>query len=167
MSYQSDSSPLYSIWTVQDSLLQYYRTMFLTAESLLLGLAANTKQFWPTLVLIVLAAILLAVWISVTTSRARNVQFAQQMIRWHEIGRVIDRPFAVFKDFQEAPNDEPYQVNFLDAGGSDTFAHERLWPPKQGWKFLRWPARLHMEIVLPTTYGLCGIAILAISLLSR
>jgi hypothetical protein len=161
---QPDIALLYALWTVQDNLLQYYRTMFITAASLLIGLAASAKHVVPTTTLIILTFILLVVWHLTTKARARNVQFVQQMIRWHEAGLYVLTPFTDFKKFQDWDAKLAYVVHFF-GGHSENFTAESAWPPRS-WNVMKWSARLHMELAAPITYAVCGVVIFVWSIAS-
>lgn len=149
-------SPLYTLWSVQDTLLQYYRTMFITAESLLVAVAATVAASAKPMAwaLVVAGVALLAVWSTLTRRRARDVQFSQQVIRWHEAGKKLRAPFTTFKRYQsEWPISQSFTVEFID-GSSEAFLSEGVWPPRVGSraKFLTWSTRVQMEVVLPTAY---------------
>ena len=163
MSQLPENTPLYSLWNVQDSLLQYYRTMFLTAQSLLIAVTASiaTVSKPPALTLAVIGFVLLTVWSRVTRARARDVQFTQELIKWHEAGRHISAPLTVFKQYQaQWHRTRQYTVQFMD-GTSEVFQQEGVWPPRDGHAFevWKWNTRLQMEVVLPATYLFCWVAI--------
>ena len=151
-----DAAPLYSIWSVQDTLLQYYRAMFITAESFLVAVAASVAASAGPLAwtLIVAGLALLAVWSKATRARARDVQFTQQLIRWHEAGKSLRAPFTTFKTYQEEwPKNHSFAVAF-DSGEVEPFIAEGVWPPRARpiFKFWIWGTRVQMEIVLPVIY---------------
>ena len=60
----SDMSELFSLWSVQDSLLQSYRSMFVTAQSVVMSLAAAIAASKPTL-----ANVLPLLWRAVCSER--------------------------------------------------------------------------------------------------
>lgn len=163
MSKLPETTPLYSLWNVQDSLLQYYRTMFLTAESLLIAVTASiaTVSKPPALALAAIGLVVLAVWSRVTRARARDVHFTQELIKWHEAGRCIAAPLTIFKQYQgQWRKTGQYTVQFLD-GTSEEFVHEGVWPPRESAVFevWNWSTRLQMEVVLPAVYLLSWAAI--------
>jgi hypothetical protein len=159
----TNSSSLYSLWSIQDSLLQYYRTMFLTAESLIIAVAASVSSTAtaPALMLVFIGLVLLIVWIRVTGSRARDVSFTQELIKWNEAGRYVHSPLTTFKAYQaEWSKSGSYVVKFIDSS-SETFKQDGVWPPRdcKPYQIWRWNARLQMERVLPAAYLLSWIAI--------
>lgn len=154
----SDQALLYSLWSVQDTLLQAYRTMFITVQSLLIAVAASIAGFNSRLAwsLVLVGFALLFVWSLVTRARGRDVQFAQAVIRWAESGRRIEKPFTTFKDYQSKFRIErKYTVVFAD-GSTEPFLPEAVWPPRStdGHYIWNWGARLQLEIVLPSAYFL-------------
>lgn len=153
-----DLALLYSLWSVQDTLLQAYRTMFITVQSLLIAVAASIAGFNSRLAwsLVLVGFVLLFVWSFVTRARGRDVQFAQSMIRWAESGRRIERPFTSFKDYQAKFRvSGSYTFTFAD-GSHEPFLPEAVWPPNSthGQYVWNWGARLQLEIVLPAAYFL-------------
>jgi hypothetical protein len=163
MEDSTDTSALYSLWSIQDTLLQYYRTMFLTAESLVLAVAASLASTSkpPALMLVFIGLVLLVVWLRVTKSRARDVSFTQELIKWSEIGYRVTAPLSKFKAYQNEWNSSgSYTVEFTD-GTSAAFKQDGVWPPRdcKVHEVWRWNARVHMEVVLPITYLLSWIAI--------
>lgn len=164
--YSSYSSALYSLWSVQDSLLQYYRSMFLTAESLLIAigstLAATQKPLfaWP---IIVVGLILWSTWLIVTWSRARDVRFVQLLLRRSEEGKYVRSPFTTFKDYQRAwLQDSKYTIAYVN-NECEEFTWHGVLPSKdfripftRPW---RWGTRIHMELVLPAVYVVAWVVI--------
>ena len=153
----SYSSALYTIWSVQDSLLQSYRSMFLTAESLLIGLAATIaatpdRQFvWP---LCSLGMAVWGVWVIVTRARARDVRFVQDLLRSSENGRFVLNPFSTFKAYQKSwLQRRSYSVEYV-GHRPELFTPPGVWPPRDVpmYKFLAWGTRIHMEVTLPLSY---------------
>lgn len=162
-------SALYSIWTVQDSLLQYYRTMFITAQSLLIAVSATiasstqSSKGQLSLLLIIGGLLLLGVWIIVTWSRARDVQFVQELLKSSENGSRVDFPFSTFKEYQNSWRIRSAYTIAYRGGHSESFAPRCVWPPTDVpvWCFWRWGTRIHMEVTLPTIY-LFGWVVVAI-----
>ena len=163
MEETQNSSSLYSLWSIQDSLLQYYRTMFLTAESLILAVAASVSSTSanPALMLVFIGLVLLIVWVRVTGSRARDVSFTQELIKWNEARRYVQAPLSTFKAYQAEWNKSgSYVVQFTD-GTSEIFKQSGVWPPRdcEPYEIWHWNARLQMERVLPAAYLLSWVAI--------
>jgi hypothetical protein len=142
--------------------------MFLTAESLVLAVSASVASTarTPALLLVFIGLILLVVWVRVTHSRARDVSFAQELIKWHESGRRVVAPLSTFKAYQAAwSKSGSYTVTFTD-GTSERFQQDGVWPPRdcKTYEIWRWNARIQMERVLPLTYLLCWIAVMGYAL---
>lgn len=62
-------------WQLNESLLQSYRGIFITSQSLLVGAVAFTKEPWLNMVIIIMALILLRIGFTVIRARARVVDF--------------------------------------------------------------------------------------------
>ena len=161
----SDMSDLFSLWSVQDSLLQSYRSMFVTAQSVVMSLAAAIAASKPTLAnvlpLAVLGGVLMVAWLSVTLSRTRDVTFAQKLILWAEQGQVVARPLAAFKEYQRAwAEKSAYMVEFTN-GSKESFKPKSIWlQAKPRFKIWKWGTRIHMEVIVPAGFGLCWIWVL-------
>jgi len=166
MENKTDNSPpegyisaLYSLWSVQDTLLQYYRTMFLTAESLLIAIACsligNNARF-SSWVLVTLGVLLWAVWLFVTWSRARDVRYTQLLIRRSEEGKFVKQPFSSFKSYQQDWIQIGKATISYTNGETEEFVRHGVLPTRAfAFKFLHpwhWGTRIHMEFVLPGTY---------------
>ena len=157
---------LFSLWSVQDSLLQSYRAMFVTAQSVVMSLAAAIAASKPileaVLPLAALGGVLMVVWLSVTLSRARDVTFAQKLILWAEKGQFVARPFATFKEYQRALADRSaYTVRFTN-DSEEPFKPKSIWlQATPRFKIWKWGTRLHMEVIVPAGFALCWIWILA------
>lgn len=151
------ASALYAIWTVQDTLLQYYRTMFLTAESLLIAVTASIAGVHNGLLvwaMILVGMLLLAVWVITTQQRARNVRFVQALLEAYESGKKVPKPFTALRDYQNKWfHNGSYEICFV-GHPAEQFNYKGVWPPESvpWWKFFRWGTRIHMEISLPGTY---------------
>lgn len=151
------SSTLYAIWSVQDSLLQSYRSMFMTAESLLLGLAAtiaSTPDREFVLPLFGLGMVVLYIWTVVTRSRARDVRFVQDLLVSSEGGQFVQKPFGTFKAYQKSWLQ--HRSYFLEYVGTAPEAYNPpgIWPPRDVpmYKFWSWGTRIHMEVTLPLSF---------------
>jgi hypothetical protein len=148
------TTTLYAIWAVQDSLLQSYRSSFLTSESLLIGLAvsgiANQKFAW---LLIGVGTVLWFVWGLVTRARARDVRFVQELLKKDEEGKRVRNPFSTFKAYQEAwQKNGAYSIQYVDQ--EIPFLPPPVWPPRDIplHRFWRWGTRIHMEVTLPFAF---------------
>lgn len=156
------SAALYSIWSMQDSLLQNYRTMFITTESLLMAVSAaiaassTSSQHKFSWLLIIVGLLLWVVWLIVTQSRARDVHFIQELLKHSEEGRYINAPFTAFKNYQKAwLKNGAYTVVYV-GNVHEPFIPRPVWPPTDVpvWRFWRWSTRIHMEVTLPGAYFL-------------
>lgn len=100
-------SQAWSLWDIQESLLQTYRSIFVSSQSVLLAMAVTSLTISSqgksgyALILAIPAAYLLYLWISVCTARARDVTFAQFLIMEIEANdNFKELPLSVFKSFQ-------------------------------------------------------------------
>jgi hypothetical protein len=100
---------LHALCALQDSLLQAYRGIFVTAQSVVFAVAANAMLSSPrtTFILAVLGLVMLKTWHDVTRSRAQDVSLAQWLVLLAENASEVDalsvsmRPFSTLKTFQE------------------------------------------------------------------
>ncbi len=90
------------MWGIQDSLLQSYRGIFITAESVVIAIAASvtTSNPWSAIFLNALGLALLCMWHRVCFNRALDVTFVQWLMARAEEGTNVSAPFKAFKDFQ-------------------------------------------------------------------
>ena len=82
-------SELYGLWSIQESLLQNYRMIFITAEAIFLSVAAAivaTKVPLLAFVIAIPGIFILFIWAPITRARAKYVLFAQELIRAAEDG---------------------------------------------------------------------------------
>ena len=93
---------LLSMWGIQESLLQAYRSIFITAESVVFAIAAAILTLNPvsTTVLTVLGLFLLWMWHKVCSNRAIDVSFIQWMLARSEEGASVPSPLINLKQFQ-------------------------------------------------------------------
>ncbi|SRR6266542_2360468 len=92
-----------ALWDIQESLLQSYRALFVTAESIVFGLAATimTSQPRSCLVLGLLGLSILWIWHEVCKNRATDVTFAQWLAVHAEEGIETPAPVTALKSFQD------------------------------------------------------------------
>jgi len=95
-----------NLWSIQDSLLQWYRSIFLTSQSILLGFGANVMlnenwlRYFP--ILMPLAFVMLWLWYAICRQRELDVSFCQFQLRKLEEGNPQIEPiFLSFKEFQK------------------------------------------------------------------
>jgi len=144
---------LYSLWSIQDALLQSYRGVFITAQSIVMSLAAAiavSEHACAVLPLFILGAVLMYAWLSVTLYRGNAVSFSQQLIQWAEEGRNVENPFKTFKSFQATPRKTEFTVNFTDKTKCG-YQTKSFWNGK---------TRVRMEFIVPLGFGLCWVLIL-------
>jgi hypothetical protein len=71
------------LWTIQDALVQSYRSIFITSISLVLGFStvlANIEYAWTAIPFIGLGAYFLWIWHTVSSHREKDVTFLQWLL---------------------------------------------------------------------------------------
>ena len=93
---------LLALWSIQEALLQAYRSIFITAESIVIGIAVAIAASSPisALVLAGLGLLLLWMWHRVCSERALDVSLVQWLLRRAEEGSDVSSPLSDFKKFQ-------------------------------------------------------------------
>lgn len=143
---------LMSMWSIQESLLQAYRSIFITAQSVVFAIAAavSTLSPWSAIVLAALGVVLLVIWQMVTSNRARDVSFVQWLLLQAEEGHDVPSPLKLFKEFQgglvvtvgtrsvwRSPNPDPKglvnDVPFVNLGKSPSRRWMEVWLPYCFW----------------------------------
>ncbi|CAN5412073.1 hypothetical protein BH09GEM1_BH09GEM1_46060 [soil metagenome] len=135
----SDSFPLSDLWSIQESLLQSYRSTFITAESVVFGLAASvaTTAPWPLVTAFLVLGVGLTVpWTQICGARARSVSFVHWLILRAESGQQESRPFHAFKEFQDTGRYDPLVLDADPVFMKLSHSRTRWW----------------MEKVLPTSF---------------
>ena len=94
------------LWSIQESLLQAYRTIFITVESVIFAIAVfllSIKQasHFYIIPIQILGLILIPLWMTVCHARARAVTFVHWLIQKYERGEEITQPYSHFRQFQE------------------------------------------------------------------
>jgi hypothetical protein len=104
---------LLSMWGIQDSLLQAYRSIFITAESVVFAIAAAIAPLhpWSALAMTGLGFVLLWMWKNVCWNRAVDVSFVQWLLAQAEQGANISTPLSMFRDFQAG------KISTIETGG--------------------------------------------------
>jgi hypothetical protein len=101
---------LVSIWNIQETLLQYYRTIFITAQAVVFAIAATiavSSSPWVAFFLMVLGIVMMKIWTGVCHNRARDVSFVQLLLIREERGEGGDlaaSPLTSLKRFQSSGN---------------------------------------------------------------
>lgn len=102
--YTPNYEELLSLWSIQDSLLQQYRTIFITMQSIFVGLALALAQkphdAFSLTVLFLLSMVTLWLWLDICTMRGKAVYVTQYFARVYEDGEDVERPLKRLKDFQ-------------------------------------------------------------------
>lgn len=116
-------SSLVGIWQVQEALLQQYRSIFITMQSIFIAVAAAVLQgapppkgqtpfpeallvangpWIPMLLLSALAAYTLRkLWLPICKARGKAVYLIQYFILKAELGAVIQNPLKIIKEFHD------------------------------------------------------------------
>ncbi len=94
------------LWSIQESLLQSYRSIFITVESVLFAvatfaLATTDSSIWVKAPIILLGLGLIPIWMAVCNARARAVTFIHWLIQRYENGEQIEQPYSRFRELQE------------------------------------------------------------------
>lgn len=118
MTTPETTGELMDLWSIQESLLQSYRSLFITVQSIIVAVAAVvTDQPGSALFLVALGIVLLVAWHQVCRDRAEDVSFAQWLVLQSERGVEIPSPLDTFKQFQD--------------GKTITFGNRQVWRTRQ------------------------------------
>ena len=151
----STKANLLSIWSTQDQLLQSYRALFLTFESVLLAGASiilTSGPPWLSIVVIVLGLLAVKPWKEICSNRARDVSFIQWLLLKNEAGAAVPTPFTTFKEFQA--DRENYE--FGGAVVSQDASYQSS---------LKSPTRRHLDDRLPKTVRIIFSGLLVFAIL--
>ncbi|GAA5526228.1 hypothetical protein Maes01_02827 [Microbulbifer aestuariivivens] len=95
---------LLTLWGIQDSLLQTYRTIFISMQSILVAfgsiMAQGESAIFPLIGISVLAMFALWFWVSICTARGQSVYLAQYLAMKAEAGDPVYEPLQILKHFQ-------------------------------------------------------------------
>lgn len=95
---------LLSLWAIQESLLQTYRIIFISMQSILVAfgsiLAQGESAIFPLIGISVLAMFALWFWISICTARGQSVYLMQYLAIKAESGDTVHEPLQILKHFQ-------------------------------------------------------------------
>ncbi len=138
-------------WEIQERLLQSYRFMFMTSQSVLLtGAALITVQGTPHrlvfLLLLVIGFVLLYAWVNITHARALDVSYFQMQLMLAEEGQIMDNVLTNFKTWQHLSRAK--KQNALDKA-----------------RLLRSRTRQLLQIYVPLFFGLIWIVLAAVNFL--
>ena len=134
---------LVAMWDTQDSLLQSYRNIFLTSQSIIFSIAvfiaSGTQLFWFAFFLMPLAIYLLGLWLNLCRRRGHGVWFFQWQILRLENGQSVDQNmFSAYREWQ--------------ALGAKK-QRERLGNDELGKGLLKAPIRVKIDQILPYVFG--------------
>ena len=138
---------LVSVWNVQDALLQQYRTIFITMQSIFIAVAAAllqvAKPALPILLFTALAGFTLYLWVTICRARGEAVYVAQYLVLIAEDGEEVPKPINALKDFQ--------------GGGRSDFRADKRYK-----SLLNGTTRKKMESWLPTLFVIAWVCLWAI-----
>ena len=152
-----------SMWSIQESLLQTYRSIFITAETVAFAIAAAVASLYPlsAVLLTVLGFFLLWMWHKVCSNRAIDVSFVQWLLIRAEEGNDIPTPLLSLKQFQcgqiiTVANRSVWRHNYKD--------HEGLVNDVASVSMSKSPTRLWMELYLPLFFIMLWIVVVVLVL---
>jgi hypothetical protein len=137
-----------SLWSIQETLLQSYRSLFVTSESIVFAVAVgvSTSSAAAFTLLSIVGLLILWMWHVVCGNRGVDVSFAQWMILRCEEGSDVEVPLTSFKKFQ---GELRVDVDGYTAWRSVGFLGYRLETDKPYLSLARSPTRRWMEWYLP------------------
>ena len=144
------------LWSIQESLLQTYRTVFITLESVLIAvetflLSSNQSLLLIGLPIMLLGLSLIPVWMGVCNARANAVAFIHWLIQRYESGEEIKKPYTHFRQFQE--NRTYKGINVLE---------------DKRYRYLgKSKTRYKMDVVVPVLFAATWILLLLITLMIK
>jgi hypothetical protein len=98
-------------WQIQENLLQSYRLMFLTAQTIIFCAAViSTSRVLVFLMLSFLGIMLLVYWVQITTARALDVSYFQMLLMKHEKAPGSDPVLTNFKAWQRLAKIEKEKI---------------------------------------------------------
>jgi len=96
---------LISMWDIQDGLLQSYRSIFITSESILIAISATiltSNAPYLSIMLCVLGYFVLHIWKSICNARALDVSFLQWLLLKIDRNDItVTKPIDAFKGWQD------------------------------------------------------------------
>ena len=155
---RGDGSPdLYgrclTMWSIQDSLLQSYRNLMLTSQSIMLGIAiVSVQSRYPLIAFIpaIPAFLLNRSWQPLARSRGFDVFYFQwQMLRLEAHQQIRPDVLTGFKEWQ--------RLTIKDR-------HVRLCEDPIGRELLGSPTRRKLDEVIPRTFRFCWLPVLLFAL---
>jgi hypothetical protein len=155
---------LIALWSIQENLLQWYRAIFITSESIFftfaITLSANSNYLF-SLVLAVLGFGYVILWYVVCNSRGRDVTFVQWVTKKAEgtlskkqLASLSEGVVTTFKKYQDGEEDKENLNNRINKG---KFAGELVTDDTDFKHMLGSPTRKRMDRWLPTIFGVIWI----------
>jgi hypothetical protein len=152
---------LFSLLQIQENLLQYYRTIFITAQSIIFSLAValvSNNNVIFSFILIMPGLITLYYWYTICSSRGHDVSFVQYIILKVEKKEITEpnSPLTLFKSFQakkfiDVINDKGEAITLKDID------NEYL-------NLLKSNTRKKMEVYLPSMFLIMWIILIIINI---
>lgn len=93
---------LLSHWQIQESLLQNYRTLFLTSQSIIFSIAATNNSLMSFIAMLILGWVLIQKWLEITYARGLDVTYFQIQLLDLEKGKKTGKIFTDFKFWQNS-----------------------------------------------------------------
>lgn len=82
-----------AMWDIQDSLLQSYRNIFLTSQSIIFAIAvfivSGSNPYLGSLLFVVGIFMIFWLWIPICKSRGYDVWFFHLQLLYHEEGKLV------------------------------------------------------------------------------
>ena len=101
----SSHSDILALWGIQESLLQQYRGIFITMQSILLAVSVAipkpSEHLIPFMTLFILGLLGLWLWVTICARRGRAVYLCQFLVLKSEDGEVVNNPVKVIKDAED------------------------------------------------------------------
>ena len=122
----SKSSYIGNLWAIQDSLLQSYRSVFITIESIFIAVSITIQGFSVPDPLFLAPVVLIGLyvnksWLEITSSRGLSVHFLQTLLRRHENPSEYPdaemntiEPFERLRKFQDNAEYRKIQMKYPD-----------------------------------------------------
>lgn len=119
-------SEVIALWDIQENLLQQYRTIFITKQSILVAVAASVftpkdPPWVPMLMLFTLAMFSLWLWLDICNRRGKAVYACQYMARMIEDGDLVEKPVEMLKNMEDSKfmdpkiaNDQRYRILLMN-----------------------------------------------------
>ena len=165
-------SEVWSLWGIQESLLQTYRTFFISSESILLAMSVTVLTISSghnalyVSILAIPGIFLMSMWRSICSARARDVTFTQLLllkIERNEISNI--EPLTEFKKYQSQYNKKGY---ILSQSNNEEWRliNDSALNDKEFSKMLESPTRLKMDKTLPNVYAFIWVTVVILGALS-